>query len=374
MVIRGAYVYGEDGKFIKKDIFLKEQRIVDTSENDSDIVDAEGLYAIPGLTDIHFHGCVGYDFCDGSKEALQVIANYQARNGVTTICPASMTLKEEELAHIFATLAGYRNEEGADYCGINMEGPFVSVKKKGAQNERYIVEPDIDMFHRLQRISGNLIKLVDIAPENPGAIEFIKNLKDEVVISLAHTEANYEEAMEAFLEGASHVTHLYNAMMPFTHRAPGLIGAAFDNPRCNVELICDGIHIHPSAIRATYQMFGADRVILVSDSMRAAGMPDGEYTLGGQVVKVEGKLATLQSDGAIAGSVTNLMDCMRYAVTTAGISLENAVRSAAVNSAKAIGIYDRYGSISVGKFANIVLLDKELNIKSVYLKGKEIYE
>lgn len=200
-------------------------------------------------------------------------------------------------------------------------------------------------------------------------MEFIRTLKDQVVLSLAHTTAGYDIAREAFLAGASHATHLFNAMMPFSHRAPGVVGAAFDDPHCQVELICDGIHLAPAVVRAAFQMFGDDRVILISDSMMATGLTDGDYSLGGQAVKVCGPLATL-ADGTIAGSATNLMDCLRHVVKDMGIPLGTAVKCAAVNSAKSIGIYDRYGSLVPGKAANVVLLNEELEIQSLVYEGE----
>lgn len=409
MIIKNAKIFTEQDGFIKGDIYIRDGKIVrieftekagDTegsvgktglkaagananrinSESqdaagafDQDgVLEAAGLYVIPGLTDLHFHGCIGYDFCDGSLEAIHSMAVYQAQNGITQICPATMTLEEEVLAEIVGTAAVYQSEEGAILCGINMEGPYISAKKKGAQNENYIRKPDIKMFRRLQKRSGNQIKITAIAPEEAGAMEFISELKDEVVISIAHTAADYDTALEAFRSGARQVTHLYNAMPPFSHRAPGVVGAASDTPGCCVELICDGIHIHPSVVRATFKMFGEDRIILISDSMMATGMPDGEYALGGQAVRVTGKVATLVSDGALAGSVTNLMDCMKNCVRNMGIPLYTAVKCAAVNPAKAIGIYDSYGSIAPGKVANLILLDEQLNMNTVILKGQKL--
>lgn len=372
--IVGFQATGLDGRPVESNITSSEYRNA-SAAIEEEVIDATGLYAIPGLTDLHFHGCVGYDFCDGSTAAISNMAEYQVRNGITQICPATMTLKEEVLADIFRTVAAYDksyNPQGAILCGINMEGPYISVKKKGAQNERYIHKPDVGMFRRLQSISGNRIKLTAIAPEEEGAMDFISELKDEVVVSIAHTNADYVTTMEAFHRGAGQVTHLYNAMPPFTHRAPGVIGAAFDTPGCYVELICDGIHIHPSVVRATFRLFGEDRVILISDSMKATGMPDGVYELGGQAVRVSGRSASLISDGALAGSVTNLMECMRNCVMSMGIPLESAVKGAAVNPAKAIGIYDSYGSLTPGKIANLVLLDDKLEIKAVILKGVRI--
>ncbi len=378
MIIKNASVYTEEGKFVEKDIYVKDGVFTDNAADadDGQVIDASGCVAIPGLTDIHFHGCVGHDFCDGTREALDAMAVYEASVGVTNIVPASMTLSEELLLGVCETAKAYREEgvqdKRAQFWGINMEGPFVSVAKKGAQNEEYIHKPDIEMFDRLNEASGNCVKLLDIAPEEDGAMELIEKRHDQVAISLAHTCADYDTAKEAFQKGADHVTHLYNAMNPYTHRAPGLIGAAADEEKVKVELICDGVHIHPAAVRTTFKIFGDDRIILISDTMRATGLEDGDYTLGGQYVKVTGNLATLK-DGTIAGSVTNLMDCMRTAVLKMGIPLESAVKCAAVNSAKRVGIYDSCGSISAGKKADVVLLEKEdLALRQVILRGKAL--
>lgn len=376
MIIKNASVYTEDGRFSDKDIFIEGGCFVEREEEvtDKTEIDGTGCYAIPGLTDIHFHGCVGYDFCDGTREAIDAMAAYEASVGVTSIVPATMTLDEETLLKICKTAKEYReegnHEKRARLCGINMEGPFVAESKKGAQNGAYIRKPDIDMFEKLNEASGNMVKLLAIAPEVEGAMEFIEKEHDKVVISLAHTAADYDTAVRAFEKGACHVTHLYNAMNPYTHRAPGLIGAAADMQKVEVELICDGVHIHPAAVRTTFKIFGDDRILLISDSMMATGLEDGDYQLGGQAVKVVGNLATLQ-DGTIAGSATNLMDCLRCAVLKMGIPMESAVKCAAVNTAKSVGIYDRYGSISAGKTANVVLLKKEdLNLQQVVLEGK----
>ncbi len=387
MLIKNANIYTESGRFIQGDILIRNDVIHQIGDsigkkdsylvNDDSVdladimIDATGLYAIPGLTDIHFHGCAGYDFCDGSMEALEAIGFYEASHGITTICPATMTLPEETLSVVCKMAAGYSNTDRSILCGIHLEGPFLSEKKKGAQNAAYLHKPDIAMYERLNRASDNLIKIISIAPEEEGAMEFISELKDKVILSLAHSTAGYEIAEEAFQRGISHVTHLFNAMPPFQHRDPGVIGAAFDSNNCTVELICDGIHLHPSVVRASIQMFGEDRVIFVSDSMRATGLPDGSYSLGGQTVQVAQRKATL-ADGTIAGSVTNLFDCMKKAVKEFGIPLETAIKAAAVNTAKKIGIFTNYGSIEPGKVANILLLDQELNLNTVILKGKII--
>ena len=378
MIIRNALVYGEDKTFSRLDIRIEEDVFTEIcpslapSENES-VLDADGLYAIPGLIDIHFHGCMGHDFCDGTVEAIDAITRYEASCGVTSVCPATMTVSPESLVQVMDAARTYNESPArpgqASLVGINIEGPFISEAKKGAQAAEHIRLCDEALVSSIQERSGGLIKLVDIAPENEGAMEFIDALHDKVTMSLAHTTADYQTAKEAYDRGARHATHLYNAMPPFTHRAPGVVGAAFDSPHCRAELICDGVHIHPSVVRATFQLFGDDRMILISDSMRAAGMEDGQYTLGGQDVAVKGKYATLVSDGALAGSVTNLMDCMRTAVKEMQIPLESAIACATMNPAKAIGIYDRYGSISTGKIANLVLLDQDLNLRQVIIHG-----
>ena len=369
MIIKNAMVYTEDGSFIKKDISMEGEFITSNSSNQEDeVYDAEGLYLIPGLTDLHFHGCVGYDFCDGTKEAVRAMAEYQAKNGITTIAPATMTLGDEELIKIFENASDYRSESGAILAGIKMEGPYLSLAKKGAQNPKHLKHPSVEHFRKMQALSGGLIKILAIAPEEEGALECIEELKDEVVISLAHTTADYDLSMKAFEKGASHVTHLYNAMPPLSHRSPGVIGAAIDCDHVHVELICDGVHVDPSVVRATFKMFGEDRIILISDSMMATGLKDGQYSLGGQDVTVIGNKATL-ADGTIAGSATNLMQCMRLAVRF-GIPLTTAIKCAAVNPAKEIGIYDKYGSITPGKYANLVLLNQQLEPVRVILRGR----
>ena len=369
MRITGGQVFDLQEGFVRRDVCF-DGRLLSNSSADGRTYDASGCYIIPGLTDLHFHGCMGRDFSDADPEGLEIMARYELSRGVTQICPAGMTLLEEQLTRVCQVAADHRdaNKPGAELCGVNLEGPFLSRAKKGAQNGDWLHAPDVDMLRRLMAASRGLVKLVSVAPEEPGAMEFIEAVEGEVTVSLAHTTADYDTAMEAFRLGARQVTHLFNAMPPFSHRAPGVVGAALDTPLCNVELICDGVHIHPAVVRAVFKMFGPKRVILISDTMRAAGMSDGDYTLGGQAVTVKGKLATL-ADGTIAGSVTNLMNCMRTAVSF-GIPLEDAVWAAAVNPARAIGIFSRMGSLEPGKRANVVVLDQNLELKDVFFRGE----
>lgn len=381
MEIKNVLVFTEQHEFVRGSISFEDGIIREVSLTGVDTVDAaagdalageDDLYAIPGLVDIHFHGCMGADLCDAEPDTIKTLAEYQAGQGVTTICPATMTMSLPELHKIMANIGSYTGEgvQGAHFAGINMEGPFISPANKGAQAAENIIPCDAALFRELNMESGGRIRLVDIAPEEPGAIEFIEAIRDEVNVSLAHTVADYDDAMAAFQAGANHVTHLFNAMLPFHHRKPGVQGAAAD-AGAYVELICDGVHIHPAMVRAVFKLFGSDRVCLISDSMRAAGLADGDYTLGGQAVKVKGNLATL-ADGTIAGSVTNLMLCLKNAVQEMQIPLEAAVRSASETPARSIGIFDRCGSLSAGKRADIVLLDKELNVRQVFVGGRLI--
>lgn len=381
MIIDHVKVFTEDKKFTDGGIVIKDGTIeqVYTEGNrpqtEDEILDGKGMYAIPGLIDLHFHGCKGDDFCDGSRDAIVRIAEYEASVGVTAIAPATMTLPVEELEQILRVAAEYKkgphSKKEADFVGINMEGPFISPAKKGAQDERNIIPCDVKVCERFLKASEGLVKFMGIAPEeSENAVAFIEEVKDKVNVSLAHTNADYDTAMAAFNAGADHAVHLYNAMPAFTHRAPGVIGAVYDSKHVMAEIICDGVHIHPAAVRATFEMMGEDRMILISDSMRAAGMPDGSYTLGGLDVNVVGNRATLASDGAIAGSVTNLMDCMKTAVKNMNIPLETAVACATINPAKSLGIDAEYGSIRAGKKAHIVLMDQELNVQQVIKDGE----
>ena len=387
MRIINVQVYTEEGVFVPGEIVTENEKIskviIDGVKSgnveDSEVVDGEGAYAIPGMIDIHFHGCKGYDFCDGTRETFEEIAKYEASIGVTAISPATMTLPVPELERILAEAAAYQNEKSAKDCevqadlvGVNMEGPFISAAKKGAQDEKNIIPCDAEVFHRFQNAARGLVKYIGIAPEEGDAKTFIQEVKDEVTVSIAHTNADYDTAKAAYDAGASHAVHLYNAMPAYTHRAPGVIGAVADSGHVMAELICDGVHIHPAVVRTTFKMLGAERIIFISDSMRATGMPDGRYTLGGLDVDVKGNRATLVSDGALAGSATTLPDCMRTAVKEMGIPLETAVACVTVNPAKSLGIYNEYGSITQGKKADIVLLGKELELKCVVKDGKVI--
>ena len=372
MRITGGQVFDLEQGFVSRDVCFDGEKL-EQSSADGKTYDASGCYVIPGLTDLHFHGCVGEDFSDATPDGLQKMADYELSRGVTQICPAGMTLGEDQLTRICQNAAAHKakNAGGAELVGVNLEGPFLCKAKKGAQNEAFLHDPDPAMLHRLQQAAQGMVKLVTLAAEQPGALEFIRSAQEDgITVSLGHTTADYDTACAAYEAGARQATHLFNAMPPFTHRAPGVVGAAFDHPQVKVELISDGVHIHPSVVRAVFQLFGAGRVILISDSLRATGMPDGRYPFGGQEIEVHGNRATMADDpNTLAGSVSDLMACMRSAVSF-GIPLHDAVRAAAVNPAQVLGVFDRLGSLDVGKTANLAILDQDLNLKDVFFRGQ----
>lgn len=370
-IINGSVFVGEG--FVERDVFAADGCFVGEAARaeGGQTVDAAGCYVIPGLVDLHFHGSAGADISDGDLAGLHRMGAYEASRGVTAMCPATMTLPEDVLMRAAQAAAAY--EPAADEAalvGINMEGPFISPSKVGAQNPDYVRNPSADEFRRLQEAAGGLFKLVDIAPEEPGAEEFIREMANEVRISLAHTCTDYDTAARAFELGARQLTHLYNAMDPMHHRKPGPIPAAVEHGEVTAEIIADGVHIHPAMVRLAFQLFGDDRMILISDTLRAAGLEDGTYDLGGQDVTVRGPVATIDN-GALAGSVSDLMRCLTVAVREMGIPLASAVKAASANPARALGLDAERGAIEAGKVADAVLLDKEtLDVRAVVLRGE----
>lgn len=361
------------GRFVRGGFSVENGRFAHVLEDvPGPAEDLDGALVIPGLVDIHVHGCAGADFSDGDYAGLVRMARYLARRGVTSFAPASMTLPYDALDKAFHAAARLRREglaDGARLMGIQMEGPFLSREKRGSQNPAYLRLPDWDRFLRLYDAAEGLLRIVDVAPELPGAVEFTRRASEKCRVSVAHTAAGYDQAAAVFDAGATHLTHLFNAMSGIHHRHPGPIGAASERENVTAELICDGIHVHPSAVRMAFRLFPG-RICLISDALRCCGMADGSYSLGGQEILLSGGVARL-TGGAIAGSAADLYQCMRRAVFF-GIPREQAVWAATALPARVIGRESETGAIADGRAADFVICGGELEPEAVYLGGKRL--
>lgn len=372
MLFKNGLVFTDSGVFRRLDVRTNGDRIAEIGENlpenGEEVKDLSGKKLVPGFIDIHTHGCGGCDFCDATPEAYQTMADTYLKAGVTTVLGTSMTLPVDQLLKIFTAYREFADHQthGARMVGINMEGPFISAAKKGAHIAEYVVPADFETFQKLNEASGGRIRQVDVAPEIPGNLDFIRKASEVCTVCVAHTAGGYEEAMAAYAAGAASNTHLYNAMSGFSHRAPGVVGAVFDSDTF-AEIICDGFHINPAVIRATFREMGDDRLCLISDSLRAAGCPNGVYELGGQQVHVKDGKATLEN-GTIAGSVIDSRIAVERAIAF-GVGEETALKAATINPARAIRLDREIGSITVGKLADLLVVSD-----CQYRSLEEIYQ
>ncbi len=371
MIFKNAEILNENFEFVKGDLAIQDGKItgINVECNDSQTVDCSGMKILPGFIDIHIHGTNGGDTCDGKAESVQIMSENLTRHGVTSFCPTTMTLSGEELEEIFKVVAEVKgNEKGAYIHGINMEGPYISLAKKGAQKAEHVRKPDIEEFKKLNDICN--VSLVDIAPEEDEDNAFSEEISKICTVSVAHTSADSTQARKGFENGITHATHLFNAMTGISARVPGVAGAVFDSDNVRAEIICDGFHVAPETLRMAFKLLGEDRTIVISDSMKAADLEEGEYMLGGQTVYVRDGKALL-GDGTIAASTSNIFDEFKN-ILSFGIDFKQAVKSCTINPARAIGQDKITGSIEKGKNADLLILDENLEIKSVYVKGKKI--
>lgn len=362
---------------IVEDGIIKKIVKCDVLEQADVVIDGCGQFLSPGFVDLHNHGNNGFDAMDSTLEAIEGMAKFHIKNGVTSFAATTMTASFDETKKAITNVVEYMEKESqesnrAKCAGLYLEGPFFSLEKCGAQPKEYIKAPVIEELSEFIKTGKGLVKIVALAPERENAIEAVSFLaKNNIVVSCGHSNAKYDETIEAFNNGATQVTHMYNGMRAYSHREPGIIGAALVDKNVSCEMICDGIHLHNAAMRLVYEAKGSDKVILISDAMRATGLDDGEYDLGGQMVDVKGNEARLK-DGTLAGSTLTLDRAVKNMTNLVDVPLIEAVQMATINPAKQLGIDDKVGSIEVGKVADLVIFDDEINVKKVFVNGIEV--
>lgn len=366
-----------------KAISIGEGKIIDIKDEknmnipaEAEVIDAAERFVVPGFIDVHVHGGGGSDTMDGKYEAIKQIANTHSRFGTTAFLPTTMTMSKGKIIESLKSIneAFVKGTGAAEILGVHLEGPYINSERKGAQKEEDIKNPSIEEFMEFNQASGNLIRLVTIAPEIPGAMELIRWLSEhKIIASVGHSNATYEQVQESIQSGLNHVTHTFNAMKGLDHREPGVVGAALSSPELMAQIIADGIHVLPVVIRILIQTKGIENVVLMTDAIRAASMPEGTYDLGGQEVTVTMGQARLK-DGTLAGSVLTMDKAVRNLVTKVGVSLPGSIQMATFNPAKCLGVGDRKGSLKPGKDADIVILNKELKVELTMVRGKVVYK
>lgn len=386
ILLKGMQIYAEDQQIHTGYILLKNEKIVEYGTVDKlktlkDCVEIEvpaTFKVVPGFIDVHIHGTKGADVMDATYDALETMAEALPQEGTTSFLATTITQSSAAIEKALIHTGNYIHDQQvpgkAEILGIHLEGPFVNKEKAGAQPLQYIVDSNIEKLEQWNTLAKQNIKLVTLAPEIPGGLEMVKYLVNHnMIASIGHSNATYEEVVEAMKAGATHVTHLYNQMRPLHHREPGVVGAAVLHDELKVEMIVDGVHIRPEMVKLAYQQKGSEGIILITDSMRAKCLKNGVYDLGGQAVTVKDGKALLQ-DGTLAGSILKLKQGVRNIMHFTGCSLEEAIQMASTNPAKQLKVFDRKGSILVGKDADIVLLDEQDEVMMTFCRGKVAFQ
>jgi len=370
LLIRGGTIVSPDKGGIRTgDVWVKDRRIAETGDAAATIIDATGLYVAPGFIDLQVNGGVGHNFEDASPEEIRKIVDFYVSHGTTGLLPTTVTAP---IAGIRATIDRVKRAGHPAVLGMHIEGPFISEKRKGAQNPDYIIGPSVERFDELVSGHEEFINIVTLAPERPGADQLISRIREiGTVSSLGHSDATYDEAIAAIEHGIGLFTHIFNAMREFHHRAPGAVGAALASD-VMVELIADGIHVHPGAMKLLYRAKGPDQICLITDAISAAGLADGEYRLGGLQVFVKDGTARLE-DETLAGSTLTMDKAVKNFMTVSGCPLPEAVRTASLNPARVFGLEARKGSIEEGKDADLVIFDEKFNVRYTIIGGEILY-
>lgn len=347
----------------------------ESSGSSDRVIDMEDGILLPGFIDVHVHGGVGFEFMDATKEAYDAITRFHSMHGTTTMLATTVTAAKEALDQVLKAVASYQSEgmPFARLLGVHLEGPFISPKWPGAQNPAYIVEPQPDWFDPWLEQFPGLIKLLTLAPETNGALALIKQLREQgIICACGHTDASYDQMLQAVEHGLEHAVHTFNAMTGLHHREPGTVGAVLSDQRISAEIIADGHHVHPACIRLLTQLKNEDNLLLITDAVAAAGLSDGIYSLGELDVVVKDGVVRLKEGGNLAGSTLTMIGALRFMVQEIGLSLTEASRLASFNPAKLLGIADEAGSIAIGKRADFVLVSPELEIRQVWVGGKPL--
>ncbi|RSK26750.1 N-acetylglucosamine-6-phosphate deacetylase [Bacillus sp. HMF5848] len=380
-------VYGEYQTFTNGYIKIVEDKIVDVGSMDDlseSVMDAieiisfeTGYSAIPGMIDIHIHGVEGVDTMDATIEALTKMSQALPKEGTTSFLATTITQHPDLIAAALKNVADYKRtnnqDEGAELLGIHLEGPFINANKAGAQPIEFIRKPDVNLFKSWQRLAEGFIKIVTLAPEIEGAIPLINYLKKQgVITSIGHSDANSTDIDHAIQAGATHVTHLFNGMKGVHHREPGVAGAALLHNELKTELIADNIHVHQDMLHLAYKAKGPDNIMLITDAMRAKCLVDGTYDLGGQSVHVDGKKAILDN-GTLAGSILKMSEALKNMKEITKNRFEQLIQTTSSNQAKSLNIFDRKGSLTIGKDADVVIIDEQMQVIMTICRGRIIY-